>query len=149
MFGAFYDTRKFGKLSDASIKERGNYGLYWHLEQTVYREGTEGDQGLLPWLSVTLFPDEAVSTFPFFIAGGAVYEGLFYGRDRDKTAVGFAYGKVSDDLLGKDYETMFELTYIFQATDWFQVQPDFLVYRASRGIGRDTKCWCDRTAAGC
>jgi len=90
----------------------------------VYRETSYDNQGLTPWASLTISPDESINTFPFFISGGFVYKGLFPNRNDDMTAFGFAYGSLSDDLENKDYELMLELTYIIQATPWLQIQPD-------------------------
>lgn len=123
-FGAFYDNRKFDELSDDSKKQKGNYGLYWILQQMIYRENAHSDQGLTPWTAITISPDETINTFPIFISGGLVYKGLVPDRGRDVTAFGFAYGTLSDDLENKDYELMLELTHIFQATPWLQIQPD-------------------------
>jgi porin len=123
-FGVFYDTRKFDKLSAEPEKKQGNYGLYWIFEQMIYRETRIDDQGLTPWTAITISPDEKINTFPFFISGGFVYKGMVPDRDRDTTSFGFAYGALSDDLENKDYELMFEITHMFQATPWFQIQPD-------------------------
>ena len=123
-FGAFYDTREFKELADDSKKETGNYSLYWILEQMIYRETTLDDQGLTPWTAITISPDEGINTFPFFISGGLVYKGVFPNRNDDKAAFGFAYGAISEDIEDKNYEMMFELTYILQATPWIKIQPD-------------------------
>ncbi|MCH7948919.1 MAG: carbohydrate porin [Candidatus Dadabacteria bacterium] len=123
-FGAFYDTRKFDELANESEKQDGNYGLYWIVEQMIYREMTEDDQGLTPWAALTISPDESINTFPFFISGGFIYKGLVPNRNYDKAAFGFAYGTISDDIKDKDYELMLELTYIIQATPWLKIQPD-------------------------
>ncbi|MGB3365228.1 MAG: carbohydrate porin, partial [Thermodesulfobacteriota bacterium] len=123
-FGAFYDTKKFNELSDDSKDQRGNYSLYWILEQMVYREIPQDDQGLTPWAAVTLSPDEHINTFPFFVSGGLVYRGLLPNRNDDNAAFGFAYGSLSDKLENQDYELMLEITYIIQATPWLEVQPD-------------------------
>ena len=123
-FGAFYDTREFDVLTDKSEKEKGNYSLYWIVEQMVYREATDSDQGLTPWATFTISPDESINTFPWFLSGGLVYEGLIPNRNLDTVAFGIAYGSISNDLEGKDYEMAMELTYIIQATPWLQIQPD-------------------------
>ncbi len=123
-FGAFYDTKKFDELSNKSEKEKGNYGLYWIVEQMIYRETAQDDQGLTPWAALTISPDENINTFPFFVSGGFVYRGLLPNRNDDNAAFGFAYGSISDELEDKDYELMLELTYIIQATPWLQIQPD-------------------------
>lgn len=123
-FGAFYDTRDFDKLSDENKKSQGNYGLYWILEQMVYREANSIDQGLTPWTVITVSPDESINTFPFFISGGLIYRGLFPERENDRTVFGFAYGAISEDLDDKDYEFMAELSYLIQAAPWLEIQPD-------------------------
>lgn len=123
-FGAFYDTRKFDKLQGESGSKNGNYGLYWIVEQTIYRETNYDKQGLTPWLALTISPDETINTFPFFVSGGLVYKGLISDRNVDRTAFGFAYGSLSDKLENQDYELMLELTYIIQASPWLEIQPD-------------------------
>ena len=123
--GAYYDTGSFDDVADDEIKEDGNYAFYALGEQMVYRERSASDQGLTSWAALTLAPDEKINTFPLFVSGGLVYKGLFNTRDSDKTAFGVAYGRLSDDLQGKDYEMLFELTYMIQATKWLQIQPDF------------------------
>lgn len=123
-FGAFYDTRKFDELSLEPEKQKGNYSLYWILEQTMYRETAEDNQGLTTWATLSISPDENINTFPFFVSGGFVYRGLLPNRNDDSTAFGFAYGSVSDELEDKDYELMLELTYIIQWVPWLQIQPD-------------------------
>ena len=123
-FGGFYDTRKFKKLENDTDKEKGNYGFYWLAEHMVYRETEKDNQGLTPWATFTVFPEESINTFPFFLSGGLVYKGLIPQRNFDKTAFGFAYGTLSEDLKDRDYEFMMELTYIIQATPWLKVQPD-------------------------
>ena len=45
-------------------------------------------------------------------------------REYDKTAFGFAYGSISEDVPDKDYELMFELTYLIQMKRWLKIQPD-------------------------
>lgn len=123
-FGAFYDTKKFKKLQGETGDKKGNYGLYWIVEQTIYRETNYDKQGLTPWLSLAISPDKTINTIPYFVSGGLVYQGLIPNRDVDNTAFGFAYGSISDELEDKDYELMLELTYIIQLTPWLQIQPD-------------------------
>lgn len=123
-FGAFYDTRDFDKLSDETKQSTGNYGLYWILEQMIYREENTSDQGLTPWTAFTISPDQTINTFPFFISGGLVYKGLIPDRGSDRALIGFAYGSISEDLEGRDYEFMAELSYLIQAKPWLEIQPD-------------------------
>jgi len=123
-FGAFYDTRDFDKLSDQTKQNSGNYGLYWILEQMIYREENTSDQGLTPWTAIAISPDETINTFPFFISGGLVYKGLIPDRGNDRAVFGFAYGSISEDLDDRDYEFMTEISYLIQAKPWLEIQPD-------------------------
>lgn len=123
-FGGYYDTADFDTLEDPSRQEDGNYGFYWTLQQMVYSEDSKDGQGLTPWVNVSIAPNDSINTFPFFVMGGLVYQGPFKNRDSDVAAVGFALGTFSDELPDQDHEAMLELTYIIQATNWLQIQPD-------------------------
>jgi porin len=123
-FGAYYDTGKFGELSDEENKRDGNYGFYIVTDQMVYGEPGDRSQGLTLWAAVTYSPEEEINIFPFFISSGFAYEGVFTGRDNDVAGFSFAYGKLSRDLEDQYYEIGIEGTYIFQVTPWLGLQPD-------------------------
>ena len=123
-FGAYYDTGEFNELADSENTREGNYGLYLIVDQMVYREPGKESQGLTLWAAATYAPEEEINVFPFFIASGFAYKGVFTGRDNDTAGFGFAYGKLSRDLEDQDYEIGIEGTYIFQVTPWLGLQPD-------------------------
>jgi porin len=124
--GGYYDSSKFESFSHAGGQRTGNYGLYAMLDQMVYREGGAGsEEGLTPWVTLTLAPIERVNTLPLFAAGGLVYRGLFPGRDDDTTNLGVYYGRFSNDLPGQSFETVLEVNYRFQLAPWLHVTPDF------------------------
>jgi porin len=122
--GAYYDTGQFNELADSENTREGNYGLYVIADQMVYREPGKESQGLTLWGAATYAPEEEINVFPFFIASGFAYEGVFEGRDKDVAGFSFAYGKLSRDLEDQDYEIGIEGTYIFQVTPWLGLQPD-------------------------
>lgn len=126
-FGAYYDTGDFEELSVGEETRQGNYGFYIVADQMVYRESGDGSQGLTLWATATFAPEEEINSFPLFLSGGCVYEGLLPGRDNDIAGFGFAYGKLSRDLEDRDYEIGIEGTYIFQVTPWLGLQPDVQV----------------------
>jgi porin len=126
-FGAYYDTGEFNELADIENTRDGNYGFYLIAEQTVYREPGKESQGLTLWATLTYAPEEEINVFLFFIASGFAYEGIFAGRDKDVAGFSFAYGRLSSDLEGQDYEIGIEGTYIFQVTPWLGLQPDVQV----------------------
>jgi porin len=123
-FGAYYDTGEFNGLSNEEDKRDGNYGFYVVTDQMVYREPGKESQGLTLWAAATYAPEEEINVFPFFIASGLAYEGVFTGRDSDVAGFSFAYGRLSRDLQDQDYEIGLEGTYIIQVTPWLGIQPD-------------------------
>jgi porin len=117
----------------------GNYGIYFHADQMIYKKkGTDCDEGLTPFVVVTLAPDN-INEFPFFIDGGFIFKGLVPTRNHDITSVGFAYGKYSDSLRANErdnaeyngstfpiqsYELIFDFSYKLEITAWMFLQPD-------------------------
>jgi porin len=161
--GAFYDDHTFPDLrrdvtgGPAVLSglprrtTRGNAGFYILVDQMVYREHGPGTpQGLTPFASLVVSPDDDVSTLPVFVNGGLVYQGLIPGRAQDKAAFGVAYGRFSGQLrraqrdqqrldprIGvQDYELALEWTYVIQVTPWLQVQPDVQYIIRPGGIGK-------------
>jgi len=121
--GVYYDSGKFDHLSKDEKERNGNYGFYAALQQMVYKSGSE-DEGLTLWATATLAPDEDINTFPWFLSGGLLYEGLIPGRGEDVAAFGAAYGSLSSELEGQDFEIVLEWTYACQVFPWLVLQPD-------------------------
>jgi len=143
--GLFYSTGDFKDqyldkngssyaLTGLPQRERnGNYGLYFHADQQIYREpGPKKDQGLTP-LFVMVFQPTNVNQIPFFFDGGLIYKGLVPKRDDDVTAVGFAWGAWSRNLnkyqhdaglYEQKYEVILEATYKIAVNQWLYIQPD-------------------------
>lgn len=143
--GTFRDYYSDVNGSSAAItglpakKHIGNYGLYFHADQMIYRKpGTKCNEGITPFVVVTLAPD-SINKFPFFIDGGFVWKGSVPTRKHDVLAIGFAYGKYSSDLAHyerdnqevngsatpiQSYELAFDFSYKVQITPWMFLQPD-------------------------
>jgi len=138
-FGAYYDSGTFPRFTDevdeSETSEEGNYGFYVIGEQMVYQERPVSDQGLTSWAALTFAPEDRINTFPLFLSGGLVYQGLIKSRERDKTAIAAAYGRVSDDLQGKDFEILLEATHIIEIKEWIKIQPDiqYIVHPGGSG----------------
>ena len=127
--GGYYDTQDFEKLSNPLQEDNGNYGLYLIAEQMIYSEGDKViEQGLIPFITLTIAPSSEINPIPFFFSAGLVYQGLFSGRDEDTTPFGLAYGNFSRDLAGRDFEMVMELTHSFVITPWLNVQARFPIY---------------------
>jgi porin len=149
--GTFYDGGGFkdflyditGGLAPVSHlpnrRERGNTGYYILLDQMIYREDPfDKKQGVTPFVSFIITPNQDISLMPFFVNGGVVYKGPFHSRPRDAIGFGVIYGSISQRLreaqslqhildpsvLPQQYELAFEGTYLIKVNDWLKIQPD-------------------------
>ena len=137
----------------APRRHKGNWGLYFLVDQMVYSEGGVGDpQGLTPFFSFLFFPEEDISQMPIFMNGGFIYRGLIPGRNDDVAGLAFIYGMFSNDLqelqtidraargaaaLGvQSYELVLELNYNIMITKWLHFQPD-IQYIFNPGAAHD------------
>jgi porin len=122
--GAYIDNSELPVASDLTRTSRGQWGLYVLLDRMVYREEGTEDQGLTPWAAFAFAKDDATVLYPYFFSAGAVYQGLFEGRDDDSTSIGLAWGKFDGSITDADREITIELAHTFQITPWFTLQPD-------------------------
>ncbi len=77
--------------------------------------------------------DSDINRLAFYMGAGLVFTRLIPGRDDDQLGLGLAYARNGDTFmeavetqspgLFKKSETIVELTYLFQATPWFSLQP--------------------------
>jgi porin len=161
--GGFYSTGSFPDLfrdvqgGSAALSglppeiHQGNWGFYLLLDQKVYEDGGIGSaRGLTPFVSLLFSPDQHINQLPFFANGGLVYQGPFPARPHDRAALGVVYGAFSEELRRSQrdarsvgtggglqtYELVLELTYMFQATRWLQVQPDVQYVINPGGTGK-------------
>lgn len=153
--GGYYESSKFNYLSDSAQIRRGNYGVYFIIDQMLFRgdwpefigpshlrseakysekvkhpyyqqtaDPMDRPVGLTAWWSTYVAPQEDINAEVYQLAGGLVYQGLFSCRKRDVTAFCVLYGKFSDDLPGRDAETVLEFNHRFQLGSWFYVTPN-------------------------
>jgi porin len=121
--GALFESGNREDLKDGNKKE-GSPGFYVFAQQMVYREDDTGDQGLTPWAVLSYLPRQSINDIPVFFGTGLVYKGLIPTRDDDSAAVGFYYGRLSDDLEPGGSEKVLEIAYTAQLTPWLYVRPD-------------------------
>ncbi len=121
--GVLFESGDREDIKDGGGK-KGSPGVYLSAQQMVYREPDTADQGLTPWGVVTYLPRQSINEVPVFFAAGMVYKGLIPGRDDDNAAIGFFYGKLSNDLQPSGSEKVLELAYTVQITPWIYVRPD-------------------------
>jgi porin len=90
-------------------------------------------QGLYFWSTGQLNLDNDVAQADFFVSTGLYYRGLLPGRDQDILSFGAAWLNFSDNfgssqvvagLPRQDYELELELSYRYQVTQYFYLQPN-------------------------
>jgi len=132
---------------DADSTQPWNYGLYFILDQMLYRAPQPAsvsvitnsckqtaapsptDKGLGIVTHIGLAPRNS-SVINFYVDCGLNYKGLIPTRDNDVLGVAFAYGHLNNNLQGNDgssnpgYEMVLEATYQIMLTPWVTLQPD-------------------------
>jgi porin len=139
-FGIDTVTGLIVSLADPSMPDplnhQGNWGIYGVVDQMILRNGAT---------NVSLFLRSGVAPsdpnlLSFYIDGGIGIKGLFASRPNDTFTFGVAYARMNDDAADldrntlaingppypiRDYEMVFELSYIVEIAPWWTVQPDF------------------------
>ncbi len=136
-----------------------NLGFYFELDQMIYQKGgPDSKMGLTPfaWL---LFAPKEYNMLPFFMTSGLVYTGILPTREKDSLCLGIAYGTFSSEMrtvqrnaqkLGigspygrepQNFETVLELNYWIQVTNWWQITPDIQYVINPDGLGTIKNAW--------
>lgn len=107
---------------------RDDVGFYASLDQMVYRENAETEQGLGVFLRFAYRSPES-NRIARFWSGGLSYRGLVPGRDADELGLGFSLERSGDPYrkrINREFtdETVYELYYAIQVTKWLVVTPD-------------------------
>jgi carbohydrate-selective porin OprB len=129
--GIVYDPRPRERFSNSKY-ERGpegdDYGAFVSVDQMVFRERPEDEQGLGVFGRFGYRTPETNRVARFWSAGLS-YMGLIPQRDRDVFGIGFALQRSSslyrsrvDDQF--DNETAYELYYAIRIAEWLVVTPD-------------------------
>ncbi|NEU14132.1 carbohydrate porin [Methylobacterium sp. BTF04] len=143
---------------------RGQGGLYGIIDQTIYREPDDPNDGASVFLRVSGSPADR-SLIDLYLDAGIAYKGLLPGRSDDTVGIAFALSRLSGAARGFDTDTILatgspgprrsseavlEATYQAVLGPGVTVQPDVqYVFRPSGGIAnpRDTNGARIRNAA--
>lgn len=125
--GGWYFTSDFENLS-TGVKETGNYGIYASGEHFIYSESYTNHEGLALFGRIGI-ASSSFNPSDFSALGGVNYTGLIPGRNEDVFGFAFTSIHLTDEfrvteLYHSEFETILELTYSFQMTDWMRLQPD-------------------------
>jgi porin len=128
-----------------AIRLRGNSGIYGVADQMVWRAG---DRAINVFLRAGATPSDR-NLISAYVDGGVGIKGMFDGRPYDLLTLGVARGEIGSHARGLDrdtlaingplvpirnYETVFELSYIARLTPWWSIQPNlqYLVHPGGR-----------------
>jgi porin len=123
--GLWYDPQDKERFSNGQTSQ-DDAGFYVTVDQMLHRENSEPEdtQGLGVF-SRYGWADSKVNEIADSWSIGLQYQGPVPGRDEDVLGLGFAQGFFSDQASGftEDYESMWELYYSAQLTDWMALSP--------------------------
>jgi porin len=152
--GAWFHTADFPNADGSASSYWGNYGIYFILDQMIYREKTaaasvlsrdeksaaskpvvasdDEAQGLGVFARLAFDPQDR-NFVGFYAEGGFNYKGLIPTRDSDILGAGIGYAQLtngakdvlaSEGSVNPDYEIVIEVTYQAKITPWLILQPD-------------------------
>lgn len=166
--GVWYDGQNFAdqrwddsglSLADASssgnaLRHRGNYAVYAVADQMIWQQADELDRTLNVFARVMGTPLTDRNLIDFSMNAGITLHEPFLGRDDDTFGIGVGYAHVSPRTAAYDRdtaiangtytpirgsETFVEVTYQYELTPWWQLQPDVqYVFKPGAGTATST-----------
>lgn len=137
LVGGWLYTGKFDKLLDSNPSgypnyQRGNYGIYFSAEKFIWAQSGNSNTGLSAFFRLG-FANKNVNHVDTYLGLGLSYTGLIPAREQD--VIGLAIASVHNnskyitEMLQENvevckYETVFEMTYLFDLSSWIKIQPD-------------------------
>lgn len=128
---------------------RGNSGVYAMIDQTVYREPDDPNDGVSVFVRVSSSPTDR-NLLDFYFDAGIGYKGLLPGRSDDTVGIAFAFSRISRSARQFDTDTtvlagtpgprrsseaVLEATYQAVLAPGITLQPNFqYAFRPSGGI---------------
>ena len=116
-----------------------NYGLFTTLDQMLWTESGDNEQGLGTFLQCSWPPSDR-NQVDLNYGAGLVYRGLLPRRDSDTLGTGLSVIEFSPalrELNGQTSETALELFYKARVRSWLTMQPDLQYIDRPNGNGRD------------
>jgi porin len=162
--GFYYDTESFAdqqfdtaglSLANPSsngipMSHRGNFGIYAVADHLVWVDPAETDRTINLFARVMGAPQVDRNLVTLSMNAGLTFHEPFLHRDNDTFGIGMGFAKVSGSAAALDKATAFytgtyvptrgsetyvEVTYQYQVTPWWQLQPDIqYIFTPSGGI---------------
>jgi porin len=160
--GVWYDSESFADQqfnnADTSLagggvplQHHGDFSIYAVADQLVWVDPEESDRTINLFARALSAPQADRNLITFSLNAGLTFHEPFLHRDDDTFGVGMGYAKVSGASAALDQataaanpgtfvptrggETYIEITYQYQVTPWWQLQPDIqYVFNPGGGI---------------
>jgi porin len=132
------------------LNHHGNFGIYAVADQLVWVDPQESDRTINLFARVLGAPQVDRNLITFSLNAGLTFHEPFLHRDDDTFGIGMGYTKVGGAAAALDKATAFytgmffptrggetyvEMTYQYQVTPWWQLQPDLqYVFNPGGGI---------------
>ncbi len=163
--GVWYDSESFAdqQLDNAGLslanpassgiplQHHGDFSIYAIADQLVWVDPKETDRTINLFVRLLGAPQADRNLITFSMNAGLTFHEPFLGRDDDTFGIGMGYAQVSSAAAALDRaaafynpgtfvparggETYLEITYQYQVTPWWQLQPDIqYVFNPGGGI---------------
>jgi porin len=135
--------------SGVALMRRNNFSVYAVADQMVWRPSDDSPRSVNVFARMMGAPGDR-NLVNYSVNAGITVKAPFEGRDDDTFGIGFGIAKISPRAAAFDRDTAFfaggpspvrgtetfiEVTYQFQATGWWLLQPDFqYVFNPGGGI---------------
>lgn len=116
-----------------------NYGFYATIDQMLFTERDDKEQGLGIFCQLSWAPSDR-NQVDINTAAGAVYRGLLPSRDQDTLGLGFTqinFCSALRNTTGQTNENALEIFYKARIREWIAIQPDMQYIARPSGVGRD------------
>lgn len=135
--GGFLQADPLG--SGVPLKRRGNQGFFGVYEQMLSRATPGSDKGVGFFLRTSISPSDR-NLINFYLDGGFQFSGFSDARPNDKFGIAMTYARISDATRSadrdvqvftgtpypvRDFEAVFEMTYVAEIQAGWTVQPVF------------------------
>jgi porin len=130
-------------------KLRGNQGIFGVYEQMLARASSGSDKGIGFFVRTSISPSDR-NLISFYLDGGFQFSGFSETRPNDRFGVAMTYARISDAARAadrdaqaftgspfpvRDFEAVFEMTYLAEVQTGWSVQPVFqYVFHPGGGI---------------
>lgn len=133
--GGYYDTGEFDYIDGSGRSAQGLGTAYVIARQKVWEPAPDSPLGIKLWSSLTWSGSKNIVSFPFYVNGGLVWNGIIEGRESDSFAFGVASADFGPGFDTIRNETVLEWAYTVHVNGFVDITPDFQYILNPGGTG--------------